>query len=37
MKMQSQYDLWRASRGRHPVVRRFPHVPAANSGRNLHA
>jgi len=38
MNMQSQYDLWRASRGRHPVVRRFPHVPAAaNSARNLHA
>ena len=38
MNMQSQYDLWRASRGRHPVVRRFPHVPSAvSSGRNLHA
>lgn len=38
MNMQSQYDLWRASRGKRPVVRRFPHVPAAlNSVRDLHA
>jgi addiction module HigA family antidote len=26
MNMQSQYDLWRASRERRPTVRRFPHV-----------
>jgi antitoxin HigA-1 len=38
MNMQSQYDLWRASRERGPVVRRFPHVPAKpNSERDLHA
>lgn len=27
MNMQSQYDLWRASRERRPAVRRFPRVP----------
>jgi len=26
MKMQAQYDLWRAKRSRQPVVRKFPHV-----------
>jgi len=37
MNMQSQYDLWRASRTRRPVVRRFPQMPAVdNSGRDMH-
>jgi addiction module HigA family antidote len=27
MNMQSQYDLWQASRARRPVVRRLPRVP----------
>lgn len=37
MNMQSQYDLWRASRERRPVVRRLPPVPPAlNSARDLH-
>jgi hypothetical protein len=26
MSTQSQYDLWRARQGRHPVVRRFAHA-----------
>jgi antitoxin HigA-1 len=26
MNMQSQYDLWRASKARQPAVRRFAHV-----------
>lgn len=26
MNMQTQYDLWRARRGRQPAVRRFEHV-----------
>jgi len=26
MNMQTQYDLWRAKRGRQPVVRRFAHL-----------
>ena len=29
VNMQAQYDLWRASRGKKPTVRRFPHVMAA--------
>jgi antitoxin HigA-1 len=37
MNMQTQYDLWRASRVRRPVVRRFPHVPVpSSSGQRLH-
>jgi antitoxin HigA-1 len=30
INMQSQYDLWRARRGRQPAVRRFPHVVASD-------
>ena len=30
VNMQSQYDLWQVSRGRHPVIRRLPHTPARN-------
>ena len=30
--MQAQYDLWRARRGRQPVVRRFPNVGGAGNG-----
>ncbi|MFZ3265260.1 MAG: HigA family addiction module antitoxin [Terriglobales bacterium] len=38
MNMQSQYDLWRASRARRPVIRRLPRVPAGpDSARDLHA
>ena len=33
MNMQSQYDLWRASREKRPVVRRFPRVPVALNSR----
>jgi addiction module HigA family antidote len=29
MNMQSQYDLWRARRGRQPAVRRFAHAEEA--------
>src|SRR4030081_2015646 len=32
INMQAQYDLWRARRGRQPVVRRFPHVSASGNG-----
>jgi addiction module HigA family antidote len=32
MNMQTQYDLWRAMRGRQPGVRRFEHV-APGCGR----
>jgi addiction module HigA family antidote len=31
MNMQSQSDLWQASRGRQPAVRRFVHVAAGCS------
>src|SRR5713226_758951 len=31
INMQSQYDLWRAERGRQPAVRRFPHVAGADA------
>lgn len=39
MNMQTQYDLWRASRAKRPVVRRLSHEPAVplNSVRDLHA
>lgn len=38
INMQSQYDLWRARRGRQPAVRRFPQVVASDRGdRNLMA
>jgi addiction module HigA family antidote len=38
INMQAQYDLWRARRGRQPVVRRFPHVGASGNGnRHLNA
>lgn len=38
INMQSQYDLWRARRGRLPAVRRFPHVAGINQqDRNLRA
>jgi addiction module HigA family antidote len=30
VNMQAQYDLWRARRGRQPVVRRFPQVPSVD-------
>ena len=30
INMQSQYDLWRARRGRQPAVRRFPRVVASD-------
>ncbi|MGA8298502.1 MAG: HigA family addiction module antitoxin [Terriglobales bacterium] len=37
MNMQSQYDLWRASRERQPKVRRFPHSPpVVDPGQALH-
>ena len=29
VNMQAQYDLWRASRGKRPAVRRFPHALVA--------
>ena len=36
MNMQTQYDLWRASRARRPTVRRFPHLPAPlNTAQHL--
>jgi addiction module HigA family antidote len=38
INMQAQYDLWRARRGRHPAVRRFPHLTEpVRSERNLNA
>ena len=38
INMQSQYDLWRARRGRQPAVRRFPHVAGSDrADRNLNA
>src|SRR6185295_10239584 len=38
VNMQSQYDLWRARRGKQPAVRRFPHVTRADHGdRNFMA
>ena len=38
INMQSQYDLWRAGRGRQPAVRRFPHVTRTDHrDRNLMA
>jgi antitoxin HigA-1 len=37
MNMQTQYDLWRASRTRLPAVRRFAHAPTAPvSAQQLH-
>lgn len=36
INMQSQYDLWRARRGRQPAVGRFPHVAGIKQeDRNL--
>jgi addiction module HigA family antidote len=38
INMQSQYDLWRARRGRQATVRRFPHVvEKKQEDRNLGA
>lgn len=31
MNMQTQYDLWRARRGKQPAVRRFEHVVRAET------
>jgi addiction module HigA family antidote len=35
INMQAQYDLWQASRGRQPAVRRFPNVSESAEGNRM--